>query len=339
MHIRRLCLTALLLSLTLTAYAAPTVIHYRHASGKWLALPCTVDDARGVISFTLDPKVIGGGSTTVLLGEQKGIMLDDEQPPRVTGIKLDGQGVRVGPVVDLDWLAETPRTLVIGLADTCNALDLSSLRLQVNGKALEPEQVEREPSRGGKSLRLTVPLADLLAGDDRFLNVIELRASDVAPLQNTVSLRLQYRHLGEVTQSPTLLVDSFYKGYEDLKVLTDGKVMKAGETTYGCTWASEEEPGDHWLVFAWPQEECLSVLEVFWATFQGTYHAPRKLLVQTWDGKRWETQQTLTDLKAEASTEIEFTPVHSTRLRLLQPDGEGNPVRPNIMWITEVKAP
>jgi hypothetical protein len=339
MHIRRLGLVVLLLALAVTAYAAPTTIHVRHASGKWLALPCTVDDARGVVTFTLDPKALGGGSTTVLLGDREGLVLDDEEAPRVTGLKVDGEGVRVAPVVDLDWVAETPKTLVIGLADRLNALDLTTLKVQVNGKVLTPEQYSPEASGGGKNLRLTVPLGDLLAGDDRFLNVVELRAGDVAPLQNSVALRLTYRHLGAVTESPTIIPDSSYGGYEDTKVLTDGKLMKPGETTYGVTWACEEVPGDHWLVFAWPQEQCLGAVEVYWATYQGTYHASRKLLVQTWDGKRWVTQKTLTDLKAEACTRIEFNPVHSTRLRLLQPDGMGNPVRPNIMWITEVKVP
>jgi hypothetical protein len=223
------------------------------------------------------------------------------------------------------------------LADKLNPLDLSGLKLHVNGKLLLPEQYRREPSRDRKSLRLTLPLAEILGSDDRFLNTIELRAMDVSPMQNGVSLKVTYRHLGEVTGDPMLLPESSYPGYENLAVLTDGKVMKPGETTYGCTWAAEEVPGDHWLVFAWPQEQCLSVVEVFWATYQGVYHAPQKLLVQTFDGKQWETQQTLTDLKAEPSTKIEMTPVHTTRLRLLQPDGQGNPVRPNIMWITEIK--
>ncbi|MCE5241213.1 hypothetical protein LLH23_22335 [bacterium] len=339
MHTRRLCLVALLLCLASALMAAPLTIHYRHASGKWLPLPCAVDEARGVVSFTLDPKAIGGGSTTVLLGELKGVVLDDERPPRVTGVKVDDRAVRVSPATDLDWLAETPRTLTIGLADDLNALDLSALKVLLNGKPLTPSQYAREFSQGGKSLRLVLPVADLLAGDDRFVNTVEVRALDVSPMQNGAAFKLTYRHLGAVKESPTLIAESSYSGYENLSVLTDGKVMKPGETTYGCTWAAEEVPGDHWLVFAWPGEKTLSGVEIFWATYQGTYHASQKLLVQTWDGKQWVTQKTLTNLKAEQSTAIELAPVKTTRLRLLQPDGMGNPVRPNIMWITEVKVP
>jgi len=43
------------------------------------------------------------------------------------------------------------------------------------------------------------------------------------------------------------------------------------------------------------------------------------------------------ELEPTRSTVIEFGPVQTTRLRILQPDGKGNPVRPNIMWVTELK--
>lgn len=336
MRTRRLVPIILLLALAGAIHAVPIVVHFRHASGKWLPLPCAYDDARGVISFTLDPKLIGSGSTTIVLGEQKGVALDDEVPPRVTGLKLDDHAVKVQPMVDLDWLPEQPKSLTIGVADEANRLDQSSLKLQLNGKPLQSGQYALEPAKDGKSLRLVLPMRALLGAQPPFLNTIDLRAMDIAPTQNSVNFSLRYRCLGEVTQDPTVLVDSVYPGYEDLNVLTDGKVMQPGVTTYGCTWASEEKPGDHWLVFAWPQEKTVSGVEVFWATFQGTFHAPQKLLVQTWDGKQWVTQKTLQDLKAERSTAIDLAPVKTARLRLLQPDGQGHPVRPNIMWITEV---
>jgi len=44
---------------------------------------------------------------------------------------------------------------------------------------------------------------------------------------------------------------------------------------------------------AWPQAQELRGVEVFWAVYQGVYHAPQALLVQTWDGQAWVTQKSL----------------------------------------------
>lgn len=336
---RKLTLVSVLLSLAVTAWAAPgSTLYFKAADGSWQKLAATCDAARGVITFSLDPAKIKGGSTMIVLDLPQGIDLNDELAPTVSGLKLDGRALKDVPVLNLDWLAAHPQSLTIALSDAHNPLDPASFTARVNGLLLTPQQARLTfADAGHKSARLELALGELLKTQNSFANTIEWRVSDLSPQRNTLSRVLRYDCLGEVTESPTLVPQSSFVGYADLKVLIDGKMMSPGETTYGSTWAAEEVPGDHWLVMAWPQEQNLRGVEVFWAVYQGVYHAPLALLVQTWDGQQWVTQTALKNLEPKRSTVIEFAPVKSTRLRIFQPDGMGHPVRPNIMWITEVQ--
>ena len=336
---RKLTIVSVLLAAAVTAWAAPgSTIYFKAADGTWQKLAATCDAARGVITFSLDPAKIKGGSTMIVLDLPKGIDLNDELAPVVTGSKLDGLALKDAPLLNLDWLAAHPQSLTISVSDANNPLAPTSLVVRVNGLLLTREQARLKfTDAGHRSARLELALGELLKTQNCFANTIEWHVSDLSPQRNTLTRVLRYDCLGEITESPTLVAQSSFPGYEDLKVLIDGKIMQPGETTYGSTWAAEEVPGDHWLVMAWPQEQELRGVEVFWAVYQGVYHAPQALLVQTWDGQAWVTQKSLKKLEPTRSTVIEFGPVKSTRLRLLQPDGMGHPVRPNIMWITEVK--
>ncbi|MEN6544728.1 MAG: hypothetical protein ABFE07_01655 [Armatimonadia bacterium] len=328
-----LLLTLAFIALT---HAHASDIYFKARDGKWRPLPAKVSPG-GVISFTLDPAQLAAGATTIVLDMPRGINLDDAAAPQLLGLKLDGRALKDAPQVDLDWLPAHPRMLTLAIRDAANPLDRSSLKLEVNGQPLAPNQMHLTLADGGKSLRLVAPIGDLLSKQGSFVNTISFRLADLSPQQNSLTRTLTYRCLQSVKESPTLLVDSSYGGYEDLKVMTDGKIMTPGQTTYGSTWASQEEPGDHWVVFAWPEQRELREAKVFWANFGGVFHAPRELLVQTWDGQKWVTQQTLRDARADVSTTIPFGPVTTSRLRLLQPDGKGHAVRPTIMWITEIE--
>jgi hypothetical protein len=310
-------------------------VYFKAAGGQWLPLPATTQN--DTLSFTLDPSQIRSGSTMVILGLPQGIKLDDERPPVVTGLKLDGRALKDAAVIDLDWLPESPQKLIVAMADGENPLDADSLVVKVNDTVLTDEQARLRADSTGRSARLELSLGDILAKQGRFANRIEWRIADQSPQRNVTSRALTYRWLAEVKDSPTLLAESSYAGYEKLEVLTEGKKMTPGETTYGSTWASEEVPGDHWVVIAWPTPQELKGAEIFWANFGGVFHAPQELLVQTWDGTKWTTLTSLHKVPATASTTVSFPPQKSARLRLLQPSGMGHEVRPNIMWITEIK--
>jgi len=63
-------------------------------------------------------------------------------------------------------------------------------------------------------------------------------------------------------------------------------------------------------------------VRVFWASYTGTYWGSRRLEVQTWGGSGWVTRQTVSHVEGEASTTADLGGVRSSRLRLLQPDGQ-----------------
>lgn len=313
--------------------------YFQAADGSWRPLAARHDTRTRTVSFTLDPAQLRRGATMVVLDPPPGTVLDDREPPLLTGLKLDALACRNTPALDLDWLPAHPTSAVFAFADRANALDPTSLTVRLNGRPLPAGRLRLQSMDTGHHVRLTVPLAALAADDDRLLTTLEVRLADASPQRNTTTHRLTYRCLQRVTGSPALFTDSCCPGYEDLGVLLDGKLMTPGETTYGCTWASVEEPGDHWLVLAWPEDQPqrVSGVEIAWANYQATFWAARRLLVQAWVGRRWVTQKTAENLPAAAAATIAFPPLTTTRLRLLQPDGQGHPSRPNIMWLTEVR--
>lgn len=318
--------------------AAGERVFARSADGSWQPLPCTVEPGSGALRFTLDPAQVGGESL-VVIDPPPGLALDDAEPPRFTGLKFDGRPYPIPrETLDLDWLPAHPEVVTIGLQDAANPLDLSTLRVSLNGVQLQsmPELcVAAEP--GVRNVRVTLATGTLLRAQGLFRNEIRVSIADMAPERNEVAASIHYYCLQGLQQVPAVLTDSAHEGYEDLSVLTDGVVMQPGVTTYGVTWASREVAGDHWVVLAWPEERVWRGVEVFWATYSGTYWGSRQLLVQTWDGSRWITQRTVSHAEGEPSTATDLGGVRSSRLRLVQPDGQGHAARPDIMWITEVR--
>jgi hypothetical protein len=238
----------------------------------------------------------------------------------------------------VDWLPAHPDTIAFGVQDVANPLDLSSLQVTVNGRPLgQGPDVTFKSAPGARSVTVALRVGGLLRQQGLFRNELSLRLADISPQGNEVAAALRYYCLEGLKQAPAVLTDSAHPGYEDLSVLTDGAIMAPGVTTYGVTWASVEEPGDHWVVLAWPDEQVWNEIEVFWATYGGTYWGARKLLVQTWSSGQWVTRQTVSHVEGEPATKVSLGGVKSSRLRLVQPDGQGNSDRPDIMWITELR--
>lgn len=327
--------------LPLGAAATPLRVYYRLASGAWQPLACQ-QGADGVLRFTVDPAQVGNSSTVLVLNPPAGVALNDSEPPRVIGLKLDGVPYPIAHwPLDLDWLAKPPTNLRLALNDRQNLLDPRTLRLSLDGRAV-PDPLRftaigvESQTRPGVTW-LDVNLSLLLQAPEPLTHTLALSLADRSPQQNRAEVSLRYSCLCRpVEESPLVLTDSAYQGYEDLRVLTDGKVMTPGATTYGVTWASAEEAGNHWVVFAWPAPRALNTITISWASFAGNYWGPRRLLVQTWEKDRWVTRETVTGSLDQPTTTVELGGAQTERLRLLQPDGQGNPARPNLMWVTEI---
>ena len=319
-----------------TDVGGETVVFVRNAAGQWG--PADFRRENGRIIISLDPSKLGGGQAILMVNPPKGITLDDSKPPVVTGVTIDGKAVADAPQIDLGWIQANPRLIAIAVADADNPLVADSLRVTVNGAQLKSREAQLafvdEARRSGVA---TIRPGRMLHRQRALTSTIRVDLADASPDRNVVARTITYTCLEYLAKDVALLVDSALTGYEDLDVMIDGEVMEKGVTTYGCTWASEEKSGDHWVVLAWPRPREISRAEVSWAVYSDTYWAASRLLAQVWDGEQWVTVKELGDNPATVSTVLELPKTTTDRLRILQPSGGGHPNRPNIMWITEIE--
>ena len=118
------------------------------------------------------------------------------------------------------------------------------------------------------------------------------------------------------------------------------------------SWASMDNTNDHWIQFAFDGEKSISKVVVHWANDNDTYYSPQKAIVQVWINGSWINVATFSSAPAEEdgdylafqqTTEFTFASVSTEKVRVLQPSGMGctdkygDPVRVNIMWVSEVE--
>jgi hypothetical protein len=322
------------------AAAGPPLVYYQAADGHWRPLAARLDPQRALLTFSLDPARLRDGRTIIVPSPGPGVNLDDRTAPALFAAKLDGRALPAkSSDTDLDWLPSLPAELVVAVRDPENALLPASLAVSVNGHPLPAARVRLAfTGQDHRTARITAQVRDLLRQPPRLENRLELRIADAAPEAHYLTASWRFRHLGPVTADPLVLVDGCYAGYERLDVLTDGKLMTPGETTVGVSWASEEVPGDHWVVLAWPRARAVNQVRLHWAYYQSAYWTARKLVLQTWDGRGWVTRFQTADNPAGPETLVPLSSVTSSRLRVIQPDGGGNPAKgPNILWMDEIE--
>lgn len=332
-----LVLVLLALAAVLRPAPASEALYFKAANDHWQPLPAKPE--RDTLTFTLDPARLKAGRTVLLLSPDPAVNLDDATPPRLTGLKLDDQPLPADqPAIDLDWLPALPREVVFAAQDAGNLLDRGSLNVLVDGQALAPTRLTYAPSDAfGKGARVTADLTGAFTRES-VAHSLTLRLTDAAPEHNALLRTLRFHCLGRFTADPLVLVDSCYAGYEKTGVLVDGQHAVPGQTTVGVTWASLEERGDHWVVLAWPEPRALQSVRLYWAYYQATYWSARKLVAQTWDGRRFVTRWQTDSNPAAAVTALALGGVTTDRLRLIQPDGGGNPDKgPNIFWLDEIE--
>lgn len=149
--------------------------------------------------------------------------------------------------------------------------------------------------------------------------------------------------------------DTTYPGY-DTTPLNDGWFATAENHNQNNwareSWASMDLATDHWVQFAFEGDQSISKVVVHWANDNGTYYSPQKAIVQAWIDGAWQDVSTFTNEPEEEggdykaflqTTEFTFSAVSTARIRVLQPNGMGcadkygDPVRANIMWVSEIE--
>jgi hypothetical protein len=328
---------------------------YRNAAGQWMPLLQVQEGPAGVVTFTLSPEQLAGGSTVVLLGKPAWLALEDRTPPQVQRIILDGQEIAPAPEIDLGWLEVLPKRLVLEVRDAQNPLDPASVWAVVNGTlvpaggpGLRFYRDPKNPRRG----RLVGALPRLAGGLPEGPLRLTLRCDDFAPdtadctttftfIVSPIPLagweNLLTQPAATTPEGVQIFVDSIHPGYEHIECLLDGQLQTPGTTSFGSTWPSEETPVAHWLGLVFPKPRPVSGLEISWAHYQNTFWTSSRFALLTWDGKRW-VQALKVQNNPEAQTTVHVFPrVTTDRVLLWVPPGGNHPQRPHLTWITEVK--
>ena len=131
-------------------------------------------------------------------------------------------------------------------------------------------------------------------------------------------------------------VDSRYSGYGPAP-LNDALIWPEGVHWTERAWASAESNADHWIELAWPERVEVARTIVYWNIEDGRLHAARQVRIEALTGDTWLPVAEASPGEGEAASTIVMSPVRTTRLRVVQPAGQGPEHRPNLMWVTEVQ--
>ena len=163
-------------------------------------------------------------------------------------------------------------------------------------------------------------------------------------------------NLAFVDNGVKVSVSSTFAGY-GTKALNDGW-FATPDNHYQNNWAKESwasmdnKTKDHWIEFEFQSAQDVSQVVVHWANDNDTYYSPKLCIVQAWINGEWvdvcTLDNTIEDLEDdfrafEETWSFEFEMVNTTKIRVFQPknsgahDKFGDPVRPGIMWVSEVE--
>jgi predicted Ser/Thr protein kinase len=161
-----------------------------------------------------------------------------------------------------------------------------------------------------------------------------LAQTSTTPDQETAEAALSEIKPARVT------VDSSYDGYT-ARPLTDNEwdVRHIGEMKYNeGNWASAETQTPHWIELTFDKPVRLAAVYVYWGFDRNRFMPSRRAELQVADdGGRWQTIARMEPGRDYDRMAFEFTPVATTRARILQPAQQGPSSRPFIMWVREVK--
>lgn len=139
-----------------------------------------------------------------------------------------------------------------------------------------------------------------------------------------------------------IMVDSSFEGY-NTGPLTDGEtdVRRIAAMRYNAgNWVSAETPEAHWIELDFGTPRRIAAVYLYWGFDRNRFMPSRLVHLETPADKESEDWKTISTLEPGSDydrTAFEFTPVLTSRLRILQPMRQGPSTRPFVMWVREVK--
>ncbi len=310
----------------------------RGAKGPWQ--PAPFQQAEGKLIFELNPAALGGATVMLLIDPPPGMVLNDDTPPLLMGLKADGKPLPTASPVNLGVSKGAPRQILAALRDRENRVDPQSLKVLVDGDPLTGEALRVEPQVG--MLRVAATIPDLEYGKHE----IVLSARDTSPQANQLEVKLQLQrqdtsNVALASLGATVRVDSCFPDYESLTPLNDGNTTLSGVSCGNdVTWASAETESDHWVQVNLPKPTTIREVTIYWAAYTEVAHTPRYFEVQVPDGNNWVPvyKSPAAGEKAQPVTTARFEPRTVSSLRVFMPAGKGSEGRPKLLWIAEIQA-
>lgn len=159
---------------------------YLDAKGQWKVLKTS--KAGTAVSFSLPQDTLG--STVIILRKPKWLALPDADAPVVETISIDGTAYATGTEVALGRFKDTPRNIMITVADRTNPLACSRLAVSVNGRPAAELgcMVKTDQSKDGKHADIIIAPGDLPLDTYRVLVTL----ADASPEANATALTLLF---------------------------------------------------------------------------------------------------------------------------------------------------
>jgi hypothetical protein len=141
--------------------------------------------------------------------------------------------------------------------------------------------------------------------------------------------------LGSPTIIPRIAVDSTAPSYSK-RPLNDGVRLESVKFEPEYAWISGGEAVEHWVEMDLGKPRQVAEVGLWWMTFTGL---PKQTMLTYLDGTEWKPVSATPTWRPAASAveKLTFTPVTTTKLRLLQAAGGGGPGGPNLMGLSEIE--
>ncbi len=330
MRLTHLGVAVLLLpSLALADLSSPQV-YLRTGPPPWRPLPAQGTDH--AVAFRLDPSQTAAGRAVLLINPPRGMDINDTTPPRITGVSIDGKGKAPASNLFLGAGNWQPGGVCFSAFDAENGL--GAAECAVDGAPLRPTIVF---DHGSSSFAYELPRLEY----GRHTLTFTIR--DNSPQANEATLSVSWERydptdFAHAASGATLKADSFFAGYPSLAALQDGKTDLPGDHCLNdISWASAETPEPHWVEVDFGRPRRIHEVTLCWALFDGKYHTATRFEVQAPADEGWRTiGAPANGLQPAKFTTVDFPPVTTSRVRVLQPAGAGPVFRPNLMWLAEV---
>ncbi len=338
--VRAICNVPAHVVMPLAQQSEPFRVFIKAGKGQWHPAEYELQEDR--IVFHLQPAKLGGSDIMLLLNPPAGLDIHDNNPPALTGLKVDTRSLPTEKIVHLGVTDEPPHMVRIGAADAENALDLGSVSAELDELAVRDKDIRIQSTDASKAT-VSVWLRDVEYGRHRAIVSI----ADASPQVNTLQVVVAFDYvdstnflhaaLGDIK----LKTDSCFSNYEVLEPLNDGfKDLTGVHCQNDVSWASAEAPGDHWVEVTLPEPQTLKEVTVYWAYYSGVYHTSQKIEIQVPEGDGWRAIYSSPNDGHPVSrcTTFRFPATKLSKFRVFQHSSGGAAGRPDLMWLAEIEA-